>query len=1139
MKRAGFYLIVLLGLVEHGVAIMCYECNSALNSMCSAPVLPDSLKKNCSDLDRGVTHTLCRKIIQHVDYETNGQMPMSRVIRSCGWDESRILSQMQEYGGDKTNEHRDIAEGRERTQEGFHGKHQYPVTQKNYGLKEGEVKVTYGRVASGVYESTSSQQYHNTRNNNSSLPTFSSPPHSPLVGVVFNPSSPNYSRSTMTEHTNSDRRSQSSWSVSNQEPIGTGARKKIVKSHEKRNFSSADPRFHERYKDSSTEIESRKLDRNLRADSTTSLDFFAEGERMVSELCNIPDPNAKSDPKNSKTYQQDEDKNKSSGSSDILLTALDKLIIHDQIPLQIVQLAIEACTDAENIAIAHHNRPCFKNIHSICAKTRSNVQKPDSAVANLHSQGIPWVIKNFIFSFVRILDGWKGVKELLSEKHDTFSRIENKYYSPNIRECFVQWQAITKEMLTHIYKTFKCLDQGFTMEQKSFTHNYYATNSAAPRHQNQGKFQPIKAHVSTPRAINSSPQPYNTVQPPWMQNQSQPQVQSFNEAPWPSRPNVNYKKFPVVPPPNTQNVYPLNDQNEIDYQKAQYKCDPYNVREAKPRQSWTITNVPDFRALESMCHSDQRELYNQLRHKMDAELGKAPGQPLFGAMPCDLMQRRDMELKAKMIPLSHVEKTLIPSMATVADIKNYVQKNNSCGDTKEDSDFFAAWGQMVQKESNDFLTHHTHNIQIPSNVVTLSSNISGPVQFIDNENDEFHEMSKVYMKPGSYKVPIKPADPLSPFAPSGSPEMVFDNQDDVNSLKINSSYSSVTLAPQPKYNFESWPCLISRRAEEVFSEEQKLRNMLPSLEMRNVDCLDILSTMTSDRAWEAAKQSAPKLMDFLHEGCKSDTARLYGALGLCSIGEYASESKEMQSNLDRSEVWPTSSTLQQYMKLASPLWDQNTNKPDLNCSFFNEDISKLCDSEQKSIETEENIDLNVEKIDGFNEMKRPNFDQTGNYVKDESQKRTATKTKVAVSGMWYHPKKKKTLPPNTVKKFEIILAKLSTLNEAKFIQHDMDIKTAPRFYEIVKYPMCLHDILTKLKNSSYTELDQVIQDFRRIFNNVKLYLKSYPDSTMKKSISKVALEFENLLNEEFPIKMETRKQDDQHDSNRKCDKESN
>ncbi|CAF4878299.1 unnamed protein product [Pieris macdunnoughi] len=1044
---------------------------------------------------------------------------------------------MQEYGGDKTIDHREGTEGRERGQESLHKNHSYTVIQKHYGSKEGD-KTSYGRVTSGGYDS-SSQQCQNTRYINSSVPTFSSPPHSPLVGVVFHPSSPNYSRSTMTEHLNPDRRSQSAWSISNQEPIGTGAKKKIVKSHEKRNVCSADPRYHERYKDSSTETEpNRKHDRNLRADSTTSLDFFAEGERMVSELCNIPDP-SKGD-LNSKNIQkgsQQEDDKKSSGSSETLLTALDKIIIHDQIPIQIVQLAIEACTDAENIAIAHHNRPCFKNIHSICAKTRSNVQKPDSAVANLHSQGIPWVIKNFIFSFVRILDGWKGVKELLSEKHDSFSRIENKYYSPNIRECFVQWQAITKEMLTHIYKTFKCLDQGFTMEQKSFTHNYYATNSAAPRHQNQGKFQPIKTHVSTPRTINTSPQPYNTVQPPWMQSQNQAQIQNFNENPWPSRPNVSYKKFPVVPPPSTQNFYPLNDQSEIDYQKTSYKCDPYNVREAKPRQSWTITNVPDFRNLESMCHTDHRDLYAQLRHKMDAELGKAPGQPIFGAMPCDLMQRRDMELKAKMIPLSHVEKTLIPSMATAADMKNYVQKNNSCGDTKDDTDFFAAWGQMVQKESNDFLTHHNHNIQVPSNVVTLSSNISGPVQFIDNENDEFHEMSKVYMKPGSYKVPIKPADPISSFVQSGSQDIGFDSASTVeDSLKINGQFSPVTLAPQPKYNVESWPCLIPRRADDIFNEEQKLRNMVPPLEMRSIDCLDILNSMTSDRAWEAAKQSAPKLMDFLHDDSKSDTARLYDALGLCTIDEFSNDDKQIHMNFEKNDIWPTNSSFNQYISSGSQLWEQNVLRHDYSQTLFNEDIIKFSETEQKN-DFDDNIQNYVNKRNESKEMKCANFDQTGNCVRDDSQKKFTTKSKVGVSGMWYHPKKKKPIPSASVKKFEIIIAKLSTLNEASFIQHDMDIKTAPRFYEVVKYPMCLHDILTKLKNSSYTEIDQVIQDFRRIFNNVKLYLKSYPDTTMKKNVSKVAVEFENLLNEEFPIKMDTKKSLDECDSNKTRDKE--
>lgn len=841
----------------------------------------------------------------------------------------------------------------------------------------------------------------------------------------------------MAERLNADRRS--SWSISHQEPIGTGAKKKIVKSQEKRNAYSTDNRYHERYKDTGTETDRpRTRDRHLN-DSTSSLDFFTEGERMVSELCNIPDPNSRYDTHNQKSNQQgtlnEGDRDKAGGSSELLLTALDKIIIHDQIPNQIVQLAIEACTDAENIAIAHHNRPCFKNIHSICAKTRSNVQKPDSAVANLHSQGIPWVIKNFIFSFVRILDGWKGVKELLSEKHDTFSRIENKYYSQNIRECFVQWQAVTKEMLTHIYKTFKCLDHGFTMEQKSFTHNYYSTNSAAPRHQNQNKFQPAKAHINTPRPINASPQPYNVMQPPWVQNQTPTVPQNYNDSPWSTRSNVTYKKIPVVP--NPQNFYQKNEHSEIEnYQKSQYKCEPCLVREAKPRQSWTITNVPDFRTLEGVCHADQREIYTQLKHKMDAELGKPSSQAAMANIPGDLLQRRDMELKAKMIPLSHVEKTLIPSMPSTADIRScYIQKNNSCGDTKEEADFFAAWGQMFQKEPSDFLTRHTHNVQISSNVVTIS-NISGPVQIVDFENDEFHEMSKVYMKPGSYKVPIKPAEPLSSFTQNASTDVYEGQPDESSSLK--DPYSQVTLAPQPKYNIESWPCLMSRRGEDIYVNDQKslVRPSIPCLDMRGMEPLEILNSMTTDRAWEAAKQSAPKLMDFLHEGSKSDTARLYDALGLTANEDFADNPKQSKYNIEHCDAWSAILQSSQFMsKQALLICDKDSTNQD--CMPNNTDNDG---------EIDDKVDIDVIKIEEIKQIPRcPNFDQTGNYIKDDNQKKTAGKSKTATSGTWYHPKKKKPISNTMLKKFESVISHLSQINEAAFIEQDMDIKVVCKF----------------------------------------------------------------------------------------------
>ncbi|XP_053610867.1 uncharacterized protein LOC128675466 [Plodia interpunctella] len=89
MEGSAFILVIFCGLFKYGSAIICYECNSATNPLCEEKVLPDSLKRNCSDLDRGVTHTLCRKIIQYVDYGINGQRPSSRVVRTCGWDETK------------------------------------------------------------------------------------------------------------------------------------------------------------------------------------------------------------------------------------------------------------------------------------------------------------------------------------------------------------------------------------------------------------------------------------------------------------------------------------------------------------------------------------------------------------------------------------------------------------------------------------------------------------------------------------------------------------------------------------------------------------------------------------------------------------------------------------------------------------------------------------------------------------------------------------------------------------------------------------------------------------------------------------------------------------------------------------------
>ncbi|XP_023719846.1 uncharacterized protein LOC111871177 [Cryptotermes secundus] len=90
---------VLLVYMHTGLAIKCFECNSHNDSRCSQDPLPDMLKKDCSDHARGVQFTMCRKIVQNIDFEVNGNPPDLRVIRGCGWDDSNYLGRCYQRSG--------------------------------------------------------------------------------------------------------------------------------------------------------------------------------------------------------------------------------------------------------------------------------------------------------------------------------------------------------------------------------------------------------------------------------------------------------------------------------------------------------------------------------------------------------------------------------------------------------------------------------------------------------------------------------------------------------------------------------------------------------------------------------------------------------------------------------------------------------------------------------------------------------------------------------------------------------------------------------------------------------------------------------------------------------------------------------
>ncbi|CAK1587265.1 unnamed protein product [Parnassius mnemosyne] len=88
-------LAVICSFIHQGLAIVCYQCNSHNDSRCLLDKLPDSLRQPCS----GPKDTMCRKIIQVVEFEMNGMPPDSRVIRGCGWDESSYKGRCYQRSG--------------------------------------------------------------------------------------------------------------------------------------------------------------------------------------------------------------------------------------------------------------------------------------------------------------------------------------------------------------------------------------------------------------------------------------------------------------------------------------------------------------------------------------------------------------------------------------------------------------------------------------------------------------------------------------------------------------------------------------------------------------------------------------------------------------------------------------------------------------------------------------------------------------------------------------------------------------------------------------------------------------------------------------------------------------------------------
>lgn len=604
--------------------------------------------------------------------------------------------------------------------------------------------------------------------------------------------------------------------------------------------------------------------------SSSSLDFLAEGERMVSDLCNISNESylTESTPRETKSKHEyicskcSSTLKLNTESYSAQSTSRDRPVTYDEsVSIQIIKLAVEACTAAENIAIANKNRPCFKNIQTICEKTRSNVQKPDSAVANLHSQGVPWVIKNFIFSFVRILDGWKGIKELLCEKHESFKRIENKYYNPQIRESFVEWQIATSNMLNHIYKTFKALDSGFQAEQQRYKQNANGINFSTVQKQTS---KPLVAPAPAP----ANPPCYNPPVNQWGTNAfphifplwthptvvpNVPLMQTVYPGSFP-RNECDPNKRPV------NAIEALEAKDEIKFTNNIYGAQKNSGTWLQPRgkeflskYQQTSGNISKLEELSKMAHES-----NEFQKINNVETLSLTPEQLF-----NITETRES------FPIQN---------------NNYWSHENTNSINRNPVDSLKCGPQFNELEK--FSTRNTFSL-VPN--AAFASNVISTCSF--ESDGEINETSKVYMKPGSYNVPIKQSDIL-PESDFGTLETMTVHNSLMNKgaapkvLNLPFTKAPENAFPQPLFDCNSYNLSKHNQPLEnipnvsIYTPDLGLNKIIPKLNQGYLKC--------SDKEWEAAKQMAPKIHTTMYSGpndSKTNAQRLYEALSTNQLTE--------------------------------------------------------------------------------------------------------------------------------------------------------------------------------------------------------------------------------------------------------------
>lgn len=136
---------------------------------------------------------------------------------------------------------------------------------------------------------------------------------------------------------------------------------------------------------------------------------------------------------------------------------------------------IKGCESAEHLAYFHRNRPCFKKINCLCARLKQDVDRADSVLANINSQGVPWAVKDFIFVFTRIVSAWNIIKDYVYNNSNGMRTIKSAI-SDRLVVSFLKWQEVTTDFVEDLTKSFDGL-QELTLSQTRSSEGQKATDS--------------------------------------------------------------------------------------------------------------------------------------------------------------------------------------------------------------------------------------------------------------------------------------------------------------------------------------------------------------------------------------------------------------------------------------------------------------------------------------------------------------------------------------------------------------------------------------------------------------------------------------------------------------------------------------